>query len=169
MRVGLIEHAPAPEWRAGLDALAAALAAQAGWTVVRGDRPAADAWLIAAGNSNDYPALLSKLEPRQLRCTVLLGVGLGWKLGAFRHEPGTLPHLLETHRLGGAFTPVALTAWRELPSYFAGPSDLLEEFGTNCIQAMQSDNYCFWGRARGGSLAEFLVAYLPALVRSTPS
>jgi hypothetical protein len=121
---------------------------------------------LACGGDIDYDQLLSScLVPEQLPGTILLGVDLPWDLGTAEVRACTLPALLESHALAGAFTSGAFLSWDESPSSFAGPKDLMPEFRTNCMKAAQSEGYCNWFAASGATMSEFLSTFLPALDR----
>jgi hypothetical protein len=166
-RAVLIERAVPAAWRAGVDAFASTLSAMPGWILDRRDALSGggDLFVICAESAEECERVLASGSPADWAKTILIGVNLPWQMGALAHEPRSLPHLLETYSLGGACPATALTAWREAPSSFAGPKLMMEKEAvrTNCMKAMQSAHYCVWARARGGSLAEFLVAYASAL------
>lgn len=167
MRAVLIERAVPAAWRAGLDSFASALSAMPGWTLSRQDdlSGGGDLFVVCADRAEECERVLVTGTPAEWARTILIGANLPWQMGSLTHEPGSLPDLLETYSLGGACPANALTAWKEMPSSFAGPKRMMEKepLRTNCMKAMQSHHYCVWSRARGDSLAEFLVAYASAL------
>ncbi|HEV7554529.1 MAG TPA: hypothetical protein VGO00_03680 [Kofleriaceae bacterium] len=160
MKIAVVEIDPKPEWRVGLDRLAAELT-EAGHEVVRAGP--ADAWLVCAGTTEALTHAIASADPAQLRRTIVVGCDLGWSMGTMQHAPGTLGHLLETYELAGAVSQAGLIAWKSKPSPFSGLKRLMQRFATNCIKAMQSGRYCSWGDAPGGSLGKFLAAYLSEL------
>ena len=176
MRIALVEHAPWSQWSTGLDALCSALAAEPGWSVSRTTdtsllgTDAADAQILCAGSDEAYEAILTTRAAAAGSGSariVLLGVNLPWAQGTLHHAEGSLPHLLETFHLGGAFTASALLDWQEAPSAFAGPKALMSAMNTNALKAFQSERYCVWFVAPGATLGAFLRAYLPLLVLHT--
>ena len=158
MKIIAVEIDPAPAWRSGLDTLWRELAAVPGSLDTPGD-----AWLVCATTGVGLEHALAN-APAQVRArTVILGGDLAWAMGTLKPPAGTLGHFLETYELAGAVAASGLVTWKTKPSPFSGQKRLLDRFASSCIKAMQSDRYCSWGDAPGGSLGKFLAAYLAEL------
>lgn len=154
----------------GVDAFVESLEVHPKFAVVRGravvDSLPADAYLLCA---NDVQVVTEELAdvaartPDRLSRVILVGAAHGLLRGAQESAPGTIAELMERYRIAGCLTPEALTSWREAPSWFAGPKDLMEPLGSNAFKAFQSENYALWFSAPGATIGDFLASYVAVL------
>jgi hypothetical protein len=166
IRINVIEHSVEVDWVSSVESLLAAIGRFSDVEVHRASRLPegldADAYLWIG---RDHEALIRELDASpdsRVRRTVVIGLPLGYQFGKPHPLPGTIAALLEERRLGGAFTPAALLAWNEAPS-FAGPRALMSALGSNAVKAFQSRNYANWFFSRRETMADFLREYLPIL------
>lgn len=165
IRLSVIDHAPS-EWATAVSELLLRLQRHFG---ISSDRAAtigevaADAYLWIGTDVAQLARAIETAPPVTLSRTIVMGPTLGYAFGKPRSPHGTVAELLERYGLAGAFGGTALLDWQGAPS-FAGPKALMERFATNAVKAFQSEHYANWFGPRESSLAEFLAAFLGAIL-----